>query len=119
MYLCGKITYKETLFLYMRKIFTLFSALGMMVASSLQAADWATDLVTLNPEVIDSVKFLPAEGSFYDTYLIYYHQPLLHEQPELGSLPERADVTRYNLMGQPTDKAQGLSIENGRVIFKK
>lgn len=83
----------------MRKIFTLFSALGMMVASSLQAADWATDLVTLNPEVIDSVKFLPAERSFYDTYLIYYHQPLLHEQPELGSLPLRALMSVYRSGG--------------------
>ena len=39
----------------MKKIFTLFSALGIMLASSLQAQDWTKELVSLNPDVIDSV----------------------------------------------------------------
>lgn len=33
--------------------------------------------------------------------------------------PAAGAKSRYNLMGLPTDEAQGLSIENGRVIFKK
>ena len=100
MYLCGKITYKETLYsVYMKKIFTLFSALGMMLASSLQAQDWTKELVSLNPDVIDSVVVIKDTLYIFDdmnSYMIYYHQPLKHDAPELGSLPLRALMTTYS-----------------------
>lgn len=73
--------------------------LGLTWALSLQASDWAEDLVSLNPGVIDSVVYLPSTAYGPKTlrsYMIYYHQPLLHDQPELGELPLRALLTlRY------------------------
>lgn len=84
----------------MKKIFTL-SALGMMLASSLQAQDWtwAEDIARLNPEVVDSVIPIinPKEDfKWYQSCMIYYHQPLQHDNPSLGNVSLRAVFTIYN-----------------------
>lgn len=87
----------------MRKLFTLL-ALGMMLATSLQAQeqewDWAEDIARLNPEVVDSV--VPVinpedQTAWYQTCMIYYHQPLQHDNPSLGNIPLRALFTVFNV----------------------
>ncbi len=84
----------------MRKIITL-SALGMMLASSLQAQswDWAEEIATLNPEVVDSVIPImnPEEKyKWYQSCMIYYHQPLQHDNPSLGNISLRAVLSVYS-----------------------
>lgn len=80
----------------MKKI--LFTLLMLCGTSAVWAQDWTKDLVKLNPEVIDSVKQLVSpENSFYDTYMIYYHQPLQHDMPTLGTLPLRAIMSVYRV----------------------
>ncbi len=77
----------------------------MMLASSLQAQDWMTELVKLNPDVIDSVVVM--NDPYYvdidvSSYMIYYHQPLKHDAPELGSLPLRAMLSTFDpIEGKP------------------
>lgn len=82
----------------MRNFFTL-SVLGMMLVSSLQAQswDWAEEIARLNPEIIDSVKTigLGDEVRWTQSCMIYYHQPLQHDNPSLGTLPLRAVFTAY------------------------
>lgn len=73
------------------KLFCLL--LGLSMALSLHASDWATDLVTLNPGVIDKVTYLPSTAygpKWLRSYMIEYHQPLQHDAPELGNVPLRA-----------------------------
>ena len=91
-YLCAR-KYNR---LFMKRLLALLT-LGILFASSLQAQEadeLPGELVRLNPEVIDSVEMIqdPNEYAFI-SYLIYYHQPLKHEAPELGSLPLRAMLT--------------------------
>lgn len=82
----------------MKKELTLVS-LSMTLGLSLQATDWRQQLVSLNPGVIDSVSVMPHSATApdeYRSYMIHYHQPLRHEEPELGNLPLRALLTVHN-----------------------
>ena len=78
----------------MKKIFTL-SLLSLVLSSSLQAQnyEWAEELVRLNPEVVDSVVPIMNSddvGELYQSCMIYYHQPLEHDNLSLGNIPLRA-----------------------------
>lgn len=71
-------------------LFCLTQALG------LHAQDWVEQLVSLNADIIDSVVCMPDRSGMTDelrSYMIHYHQPLQHDEPELGELPLRALLT--------------------------
>ena len=75
----------------MKKFLLLLCCLTQTVG--LLAQDWQKQLVNLNADVIDSVVYIPkkvATSNELETYMIYYHQPLQHDNPELGYLPLRA-----------------------------
>ncbi len=59
---------------------------------SLLAEDWLQQLVNLNADIIDSICYLPQTSTTgeFCAYMIHYHQPLQHDEPELGDLPLRA-----------------------------
>ena len=73
--------------------------LSMALASTMKASDWRQRLMDLNPGVIDSVPMITTDEYNADlchSYMIYYHQPLQHDAPELGNLPLRALLTVRN-----------------------
>lgn len=87
----------------MRKF--LFTLMSLITASTLtvKAQSWCEDLVKLNPDVIDSVCVLTDESiinEYLTSYMIYYHQPLQHDAPELGSFPLRAHFTINSRKGE-------------------
>ncbi len=98
----------------MRKF--LFSLMSLITVSALtaKAQSWCDDLVKLNPGVIDSVSYIESKElccEDQDTYMIYYHQPLRHDAPELGSLPLRAFFsTNTNTRGEFLQKMVQMSI---------
>lgn len=71
----------------------------MSLAMTMQAKDWTDDLTELNPDVIDSVVYIPSTlygPKTLRSYWIHYHQPLQHDAPELGTLPLRALLTIHH-----------------------
>lgn len=78
----------------MKRIFSFFFffyALSIVVF-----ADWKQDLVTLNPDVIDSIVALDPEIDTFPnlkSYTIYYHQPLVHSDPSSVPFSLRAHLT--------------------------
>lgn len=77
------------------KIFKLILVLFLLNVSHAGAEEWTDEIVRLNPGVIDSVQIIKGkeEGMNLESYLIYYNQPLQHDNPELGTLPLRALLT--------------------------
>lgn len=97
----------------MKKFFTL-SLLGLVLASSLQAQtwDWGEEIAALNPEIVDSVKSIGVpedQQRWLQSCMIYYHQPLQHDNPSLGTVPLRALLTVI-VEGQYKDKVVQMSI---------
>lgn len=71
----------------------------MSMALAAMAENWKEQLVNLNPDVIDKVVTIKPNGygpATLSSYWIYYHQPLVHDEPELGTLPLRALLTIRN-----------------------
>ena len=91
--------------------------MSLITASTLtvKAQSWCEDLVKLNPDVIDSVCLLTDASIINEnliSYMIYYHQPLQHDAPELGSFPLRAHFTINSRKGEKElmDKMIQMSI---------
>lgn len=80
--------------------------LHVMAQASLP--QWAKDLVSLNPGVIDSVVLMPVyeedlqkakmtmDDIFTTSYMIYYHQPRKHSEPDGEQFALRATMTVYD-----------------------
>ena len=107
------------------KKFVFFFLAGMLsaAASHLSAQEylpqWAEDLISQNPNVIDSILYYPADAAGPDTrtYVMYYHQPLNHSQAGSPQFPLRALITVYR-DSDPTQAvnhiyASGYSIMEG------
>ncbi len=63
---------------------------------ALHAQTWMKELVSLNPDVIDSIVVVTGDyGSSYGlrSYHIYYHQPLCHAKPDGEHFQLRATLT--------------------------
>lgn len=78
----------------MKKLFLLLLCLSQTLG--LLAQEWLDKLVNLNADIIDSVVYMPDGSATTDefrSYMIHYHQPLQHDEPELGELPLRAVLT--------------------------
>lgn len=84
----------------MKRIITLISlAIVLTMTVKAQEWDWAEDIARLNPEVIDSVIPIinPEDPSKWNrSCMIYYHQPLQHDNPSLGDISLRALFTIYS-----------------------
>lgn len=85
------ISFKQCTNILMKKLllflFCLTQAMGLL------AQEWMKQLVDLNADIIDSVVCMPktaVTNNELETYMIHYHQPLQHDNPELGNLPLRA-----------------------------
>lgn len=59
---------------------------------------WAQELVSKNPDVIESIQPVITSQTGFDTqtYVIYYHQPLNHSNPLSPTFPLRATITVFN-----------------------
>ena len=84
----------------MKKIYSLLAlciiAISVMAQQTLP--QWAQQLITLNPGVIDSIFSYPQDpkGPNTRTYIIYYNQPLKHSAPDGGRFHMRATLTVFN-----------------------
>lgn len=85
----------------MKRIITLISlALVLTMSVKAQEWEWAEEIARLNPEVVDSVipNMNPEDQSKWEqSCFIYYHQPLLHDNPSLGNISLRAVFTVYKI----------------------
>ncbi len=80
----------------------------MSVKAQAPMPQWTIDLVNMNPDVIDSIhrvtidyEKLQEAGVNPDriisrTYVIYYHQPRKHSEPQGEQFPLRAMMTVYD-----------------------
>ena len=68
-----------------------------------QLPQWASDIQTLNPGLVDSILYYYASPVAPNTrtYVIYYNQPLNHSQSGSAHFPLRALIT-VNTNGNPT-----------------
>ena len=68
-----------------------------------QLPQWASDIQTLNPGLVDSILYYNASPAAPNTrtYVIYYNQPLNHSQSGSAHFPLRALIT-VNTNGNPT-----------------
>lgn len=105
----------------MKKIFLLFAL--CMACMNMTAQDntpqWIRDLCSQNKGLIDSTGYYNAHPSApgYRTYVLYYHQPLVHAHPNGPQFPLRVLIT-VNVNGDPTTAvnhvyASGYSIMEG------
>jgi len=86
----------------------------MAVLCSLGAADrlcaqetlpqWALEMMSRNVDLIDSIAVYPADTSApeYSSYMIYYHQPLSHANPQGPQFSLRALLTVDNRLDPTT-----------------
>ena len=76
----------------LNKVFV-FAAL-VIVSVTVHAQTWLQNIVNKNPDVIDSIVVNKndkhANQYGYSSYCIYFHQPLLHANPEGEQMPLRA-----------------------------
>lgn len=107
----------------MKKVVLLLALclMGMGVKAQQSLPQWAQDLVTQNPDVIDSVRLIPVnvdsleewQMSMSDlvtrSYLVYYHQPRKHSEPSGEQFPLRAVIIVYN-DANPTTATNVLTI---------
>jgi len=77
--------------------------LPLRLAAQEALPQWALDLWNQNATLIDSILYYPADamGPETRTYVIYYHQPLNHAQPNGEQFPLRALVSVFR-NGDPT-----------------
>ncbi len=84
----------------MRKnlLISLFSAIALCAMAQNSAPQWLQELKNRNTEVIDSIVVCEQDEDApqYDSYLIYYHQPLSHANPGGAKFPMRALLTVNN-----------------------
>ena len=76
----------------MKRIITLIS-LAIVLTMTVKAQEWRDELLSKNAGVIDSIVLLidpEYERDNYESYMIYYKQPIQHDAPEEGSLPLRS-----------------------------
>ena len=81
---------------------------GMSVKAQAPMPQWTIDLVNMNPDVIDSIHRVAIDYAKLQeagvnpasivsrTYVIYYHQPRKHSEPQGEQFPLRAMMTVYN-----------------------
>ena len=107
----------------MKKVVLLLALclMGMGVKAQQSLPQWAQDLVTQNPGVIDLVRMIPInvdsleewQMSMSDlvtrSYLVYYHQPRKHSEPNGEQFPLRAVIIVYN-DANPTTATNVLTI---------
>ena len=84
------------------------SLVGWHAMAQESLPQWAKDLVRLNPGVIDSVVLMPVyeedlqkakmtmDDIFTTSYMIYYHQPRKHSEPDGEQFALRATKTVYD-----------------------
>lgn len=72
-----------------------FCAIAVQLSAQELLPQWAENLITQNPGVIDSIYYYKADPKGPDTrtYVIYYHQPLVHGQQGSEQFPLRALIT--------------------------
>ncbi len=91
----------------MKKILFLLMAVLAITSGFAQEYDtipnWLADMQKQNKGLIDSLAVYPKDpkGKGYCTFVIYYHQPLLHAQPDGAQFPMRALIT-FNRDSDPT-----------------
>jgi len=97
-------------------------AVAVTLSAQEQLPQWAVNLITLNPGVIDSILYYPADpqGPNTRTYVVYYNQPLNHSQAGSAHFPLRALITVYK-NGDPTKAvnhvyASGYNIMTGYIM---
>ena len=107
----------------MKKVVLLLALclMGMGVKAQQSLPQWAQDLVTQNPGVIDSVRMIPVNVDSLEewlmsmsdlvtrSYLVYYHQPRKHSEPSGEQFPLRAVIIVYN-DANPTTATNVLTI---------
>ena len=78
-----------------RFFFIALCAVAVSLSAQEQLPQWAANLITLNPGVIDSILYYPADpqGPNTRTYVVYYTQPLNHSQAGSAHFPLRALIT--------------------------
>jgi len=85
----------------MRKLVLFLTAALLSTAGQLFAQEelpqWANDLMAQNPKLIDSIYYFEpdAAGPSTRTYVVYYHQPMKHAQPDGEQFPLRAFITVF------------------------
>ena len=87
----------------MRKMF-LFLLAGLLTTAASHVSaqqtlpQWAEDMKSRNAGLIDSIIAFPPDTSApeYSSYIIYYHQPLAHANPQGPQFPMRAVLTVDN-----------------------
>ena len=84
-------------------IITMFMAMHG-AAQNGSVPQWVQDLQTLNQGFIDSMSYYPPDTAAPNTttYIIYFHQPVKHAEPDGPSFPMRALITVDNSMDPTT-----------------
>lgn len=96
----------------MKRIITLIS-LALVLTMTVKAQEWRDELLSKNAGVIDSI-VLVLDSSYvsdtYESYMIYYKQPLNHAVPEEGTISLRALFIVNYRVGNVIDNNIQMSI---------